>query len=182
MSIESPDDLNGMRAAGRITAETLDALERHVKVGVTTAELDAVAASVFRRHGARSAPAMVYGFPGTVLISINDEIVHGVPGPRRIVSGDLVKLDVTVEKDGYMADAAITVPVGRVSEDRAAYGAAVRELVAVHLAAAAAAHFDLRHQIPCLPDSADSHRQPVAIIELRGPRGSWHAPPDRRDP
>ena len=116
MSIESPDDLNGMRAAGRITAETLDALERHVKVGVTTAELDAVAASVFRRHGARSAPAMVYGFPGTVLISINDEIVHGVPGPRRIVSGDLVKLDVTVEKDGFIADAARTVIAGRGSD------------------------------------------------------------------
>jgi methionyl aminopeptidase len=116
MSIESPDDLNGMREAGRITAETLDALERHVKVGVTTAELDAVAAAVFAKHGARSAPAVVYGFPGTVLVSINDEIVHGVPGPRRIARGDLVKLDVTVEKNGFIADAARTVIAGRGSD------------------------------------------------------------------
>ena len=116
VSIESPQDWNGMREVGRITAETLDALERQVKVGVTTAELDGVAAAVFAKHGARSAPALVYGFPGTVLISINDEIVHGVPGPRRIARGDLVKLDVTVEKNGFIADAARTVVAGRGSD------------------------------------------------------------------
>ena len=100
-----------MREAGRITRLTLDALETHVREGVTTAQLDAVAAAVFARHGARSAPALVYGFPGTVLISINDEVVHGVPGPRRLERGDLVKLDVTVEKNGYVADAARSVVV-----------------------------------------------------------------------
>ncbi len=100
-----------MREAGRITRLTLDALETHVREGVTTAELDAVAAAVFAEHGARSAPALVYGFPGTVLISINDEVVHGVPGPRRLERGDLVKLDVTVEKNGYVADAARSVVV-----------------------------------------------------------------------
>ena len=112
MSIESATDLRGMRTVGRITRQTLDALERHVRVGVSTADLDAVAEAVFDNHGARSAPALVYGFPGTVLISINDEVVHGVPGPRRLKRGDLVKLDVTVEKDGYVADAARSVVVG----------------------------------------------------------------------
>lgn len=111
MSIESPADLEGMRAASRVTRETLDALAAHVRVGVTTAELDAVAAGIFRKHGARSAPAMVYGFPGHVLISINDEIVHGIPGPRALRRGDLVKLDVTVEKDGFIADAARSIVV-----------------------------------------------------------------------
>jgi methionyl aminopeptidase len=72
-----------------------------VRAGVTTADLDAVAAAVLARHGARSAPALVYGLPGTVLISGNDEVVHGVPGPLRLRRGDLVKLDVTVEKDGF---------------------------------------------------------------------------------
>ncbi len=112
MSIESAADWVGLREAGRVTRLTLDALERHVRIGVTTAELDAVAAAVLAEHRARSAPALVYGFPGTVLISINDEIVHGIPGPRRLQRGDLVKLDVTVEKDGYVADAARTVIVG----------------------------------------------------------------------
>jgi methionyl aminopeptidase len=106
MSIDSARDWEGLREAGRVTRLTLDALERHARVGVSTAELDQVAADVFKEHGARSAPAIVYGFPRTVLISINDEIVHGVPGRRRLRRGDLVKIDVTVEKDGYVADAA----------------------------------------------------------------------------
>jgi methionyl aminopeptidase len=116
MSIESPADLAGLRQAGRVTRQTLDALERRVRAGVSTGELDAVAAAVFARHGARSAPALVYGFPANVLISVNDEIVHGVPGARRLRRGDLVKLDVTVEKDGYVADAARSVIVGSGSE------------------------------------------------------------------
>ena len=133
MSIESPADWAGLREAGRIVGLTLDALERQVRPGVTTGELDAVARNVFAGHGARSAPALVYGFPGTVLISLNDEVVHGIPGPRRIRRGDLVKLDVTVEKDGYIADAARTVvvePASRVARRlavcaKAAYHAAL---------------------------------------------------------
>ena len=62
--------------------------------------------AVLERHGARSAPALVYRFPGAICISVNDEAVHGVPGPRRLAAGDVVTLDVTAELDGYMADAA----------------------------------------------------------------------------
>jgi methionyl aminopeptidase len=113
MSIQSAADWVGLKEAGRVTRLTLDALERHVRIGVSTAELDRVAAEVLARHHARSAPALIYGFPGTVLISINDEIVHGVPGARQLRGGDLVKLDVTVEKNGYIADAARTVVVGQ---------------------------------------------------------------------
>src|SRR5262245_3926846 len=71
MSIETAADLEALREVGRVTRETLDALEQHVRDGITTAELDAVAAAVFAKNGARSAPALVYGFPGTVLISVN---------------------------------------------------------------------------------------------------------------
>jgi methionyl aminopeptidase len=112
MSIESYADLVGMRAIGRIVALTLDALERATRDGVTTGALDAEARRIAMAHGATSAPAEVYGFPGCVLISVNDEVVHGVPGPRRLRRGDLVKLDVTLQKDGYVADAARTVIVG----------------------------------------------------------------------
>jgi len=116
MSIESNADWEGLREAGRVTRLALDALEQHVRAGVTTGELDDVAAAVVAEHRARSAPALVYGFPRTVLISVNDEIVHGVPGPRRLAEGDLVKLDVTLEKNGYVADAARTVIVDRGSD------------------------------------------------------------------
>jgi methionyl aminopeptidase len=112
MSIESARDWAGLREVGHIAHLTLEALERGVRPGVTTADLDHGAAEVFSHHAAHSAPARVYGFPGTVLISVNDEVVHGIPGSRRIEHGDVVKLDVTVEKGGYVADAARTVVVG----------------------------------------------------------------------
>ena len=138
MSIESPADWRGLREVGHITRLTLDALEAHVRPGVTTAELDDVAAGVFAVHGARSAPAMVYGFPGTVLISVNDEIVHGVPGARRIGRGDLVKLDVTVEKNGYVADAARSVVVEGAPETARRLAACASAALAAALAVARA--------------------------------------------
>jgi len=88
-------------------------MRRAVRPGVTTAELDAVGGEVFRRAGARSGPQLDYGFPGVNCISVNDEAVHGIPGPRRLRDGDLVKLDVTAELDGFYADACDSVTVGR---------------------------------------------------------------------
>src|SRR6267154_6479735 len=93
----------------------MDAMKAEVRAGVTTRYLDEIGARVMQENGARSAPSMVYQFPGASCISLNDEAVHGVPGERKLEAGDIVKLDVTLEKDGYMADAAITVPVGLVS-------------------------------------------------------------------
>jgi methionyl aminopeptidase len=118
MSINGPEELAGMRAAGAVVREMLAAMKSAVCPGITTAELDEVGAGVMRRHGAQSAPKLVYKFPGVNCISVNDEAVHGIPGERALVAGDLVKLDVTVEKDGFMADAAVTVPVGEVTEER----------------------------------------------------------------
>jgi methionyl aminopeptidase len=115
MSITSQAEWDGFREVGRIVRLTLDAMEQQVLPGITTVALDEVASAVFRAHGARSAPALVYGFPATVLISVNDEVVHGIPGARVLHEGDVVKLDVTAEKDGYMADAARTVLVGQAS-------------------------------------------------------------------
>lgn len=115
MSIESERDLAGLRAAGKVVAEALAAMRAAVRPGVTTRELDDVGAGVFAWYGARSAPQLAYDFPGVNCISVNDEAVHGVPSNRALVEGDLVKLDVTAELDGYMADAAITVPVGAVT-------------------------------------------------------------------
>jgi methionyl aminopeptidase len=118
MSIKTAEELAGMRVAGLVVRRTLDAMKRAVRPGVTTAEVDEVGAKVIREHGARPAPALVYGFPGVNLISVNNEVVHGIPGARKIREGDLVKLDVTMEKDGFMADAAITLGVGKISEEK----------------------------------------------------------------
>ena len=118
MSIDHPDELAGMRAAGRVVRLMLEAMRKAVRPGITTAGLDDVGAAVMRENAAQSAPALVYQFPGVNCISVNEEAVHGIPSQRTLQNGDLVKLDVTVEKDGFMADAAITVPVGTVSEEK----------------------------------------------------------------
>jgi methionyl aminopeptidase len=114
VSIDHPDELAALRAVGRVVAETIRELARRVRPGVTTLELDEVAERVFAAHGARSGPRLDYDFPGTVCLSVDDEAVHGIPGPRRLRAGQLVKLDVTAELDGFYADACRTVPVGKV--------------------------------------------------------------------
>jgi methionyl aminopeptidase len=114
VSIDHPDELAALRAVGRVVAETIRELSRRVRPGVTTRELDEVAARVFAAHGARSGPQLDYDFPGTVCLSVDDEAVHGIPGPRRLREGQLVKIDVTAELAGYYADACRTVPVGKV--------------------------------------------------------------------
>jgi methionyl aminopeptidase len=111
MSIESQADLVGMRRIGRIVALILQEMCASVRRGMTTLELDGVGATAMKRLGARSAPQLTYGFPGYTCISVNDEIVHGVPGNRHLQPGDVVKIDVTAEHDGYIADAARTVIV-----------------------------------------------------------------------
>jgi methionyl aminopeptidase len=111
MSIESVEDLIGLRRAGAVTRKTIEAMKAAVRPGISTKELDDVGAAVMHESGARSAPKLVYGFPGENCISVNEEIVHGVPGGRTLRPGDLVKLDVTVELDGYMADACETFAV-----------------------------------------------------------------------
>jgi methionyl aminopeptidase len=112
MSVNTPDELRALQAVGRVVAETIRAMRRAVRPGVTTAELDAIAGREFARAGARSGPQLDYDFPGVTCISVNDEAVHGIPGRRRLRRGDLVKLDVTAELDGFYADACRTVIVG----------------------------------------------------------------------
>ncbi|MGA3024331.1 MAG: type I methionyl aminopeptidase [Bryobacteraceae bacterium] len=115
MSIKSQTELNKLRIIGQIVKATLDEMSAAVRPGITTAELDRVGAAVLERHGAESSPPKVYGFPGATCISVNEEAIHGIPGNRVLREGDLVKLDVTAEKDGFVADAAVTVEVGEVS-------------------------------------------------------------------
>jgi methionyl aminopeptidase len=138
VSIDHPDELTALRAAGRVVAETLRELARRVRPGVTTGELDRVAAGVFARHGARSGPQLDYDFPGVICISLDDECVHGIPGPRRLREGQLVKLDVTAELDGFYADACRTVAVGRVKPREQRLAAAAQSALRRGLQAATA--------------------------------------------
>jgi methionyl aminopeptidase len=111
MSINSPEQFEKLKACGRIVAKALRAMAAAVGPGVTTAELAEIGSRVLAENGARSSPPLVYGFPGDVCISVNDEVVHGIPSERVLRPGDLVKLDLTAEKDGYHTDSAMTVQV-----------------------------------------------------------------------
>jgi methionyl aminopeptidase len=115
MSIRTQEQLEKLRAIGRIVRLALDRTAASVRSGIATAELDAIGARVLAEHGAESAPPKIYNFPGALCISVNEEAIHGIPGPREVREGDLVKLDLVAEKDGYFADAAVTVTCGAVS-------------------------------------------------------------------
>jgi methionyl aminopeptidase len=115
MSIRSQAEFEKLRVIGRIVRQALDKTAAAVRPGVTTRELNDIGAGVLAQNGAESAPPKVYGFPGALCISVNEEAIHGIPGERVIEPGDLVKLDLVAEKDGFYADAAVTVRAGEVS-------------------------------------------------------------------
>lgn len=115
--LKSPQEIDIMRAAGRLTALTIAELKRAIRPGVTTAELDALAEDFITRHGGIPAFKGYQGFPGSICASVNDEVVHGIPGLRQVKSGDIISIDIGAIVDGYVGDAAFTAPVGEVSEE-----------------------------------------------------------------
>lgn len=115
MTIETETDIAGLLRIGRIVGQALTHMQEKLRPGMTTKELDAVGETFLKKHGARSAPIITYKFPGVTCISIDEVAAHGIPGRRVIQEGDLAKIDVSAERDGYFADANITIPVGRIS-------------------------------------------------------------------
>lgn len=115
MTVNNERDLEGMKLAGKVVARTLEVLKAAVEPGITPAELDALAGQVFAQYGAFSAPRLEYSAPVNVFISVNDDIVHGLPTNRPLAAGDVVSIDVTPNVGGYVADAAATVAVPPVS-------------------------------------------------------------------
>ena len=100
MTITTEEQLEKLKAIGRICAITRDAMASAMRVGMTTGELDEIGAKLLAEHGAQSAPIVTYDFPGATCISVNEEIAHGIPGARVLREGDLVNIDVSAEKDG----------------------------------------------------------------------------------
>lgn len=104
IELHTASDFEGMRAAGRLAAETLDMITDHVRVGVTTEELDRICHDFITRHGAIPAPLNYRGFPKSICTSINHVVCHGIPGPKKLMDGDIVNIDVTVILDGWYGD------------------------------------------------------------------------------
>jgi methionyl aminopeptidase len=104
MTLNNDEDLERLKEIGRICANTIQIMAAALEPGITTAELDAIGRKVLEDAGARSAPELTYNFPGATCISVNEEVAHGIPGPRVIQAGDLVNIDVSAEKNGLFAD------------------------------------------------------------------------------
>jgi methionyl aminopeptidase len=113
--LKSKNEIERMRIACRIVAEVLQELEQAVQAGITTLELDVLAEHGIRSRGALPAFKGYRGFPNSLCVSVNEQVVHGIPSKRRLKEGDIVGLDLGAIWDGYYGDAAVTVPVGRIS-------------------------------------------------------------------
>jgi len=117
VTLKTTEQIAKMREAGAIVAAMLAATRDAVKPGVTTLELDRIAADVLARAGAVSSFLGYFGYPATICTSVNEQIVHGIPSKRKLKDGDIVGIDAGAIVDGWHADAAITVPVGRISAE-----------------------------------------------------------------
>lgn len=122
--IKSPEEIAIMRQCGKILATILDRLRMEIKPGVKTCQLDAIMAEESQKKGVKPSFKNYQGFPANLCVSVNDEVVHGIPGERVLREGDIVSLDLGVSYNGFHTDAAITVGVGKIS-------AQAKELIAV---------------------------------------------------
>ncbi len=117
ITIKSPREVDSMRKAGEIVGKTIELLKASVEPGMTTRDLDRIAFREITRQGATPTFKGYRGFPATICASVNEEIVHGIPGKRVLKEGDLIKVDVGATMEGFIGDAAVTIPVGEVPEE-----------------------------------------------------------------
>jgi methionyl aminopeptidase len=115
ITFKTSSEIALMREAGRIVVETLEHIRTLIRPGITTAELDQATEEAIRARGATPSFLGFHGFPASLCASVNDELVHGIPGPRILQEGDLIKIDTGARYQGYHGDACITVPVGKIS-------------------------------------------------------------------
>lgn len=158
ITIKSPREIETMARAGRIVWETLALMARTVRPGISTAELDTVAEEFIRSHpGAKPSFKGLYGFPKTLCTSINEEIVHGIPNPKRVLrEGNLVSIDVGVQLEGLHADSATTLPVGEVSPEATRLLAVTQECLTAGIAQARVGNHvgDIGHAVQTIAERA----------------------------
>ena len=154
--LKTPADLKRMRVACRLSAELLAEVAAQVRPGVTTGEIDAFAAARMKALGVKSAFLGYGGFPGTTCISLNEEVVHGIPGPRVINAGDIVSVDLGVVAEGFIGDNATTVRVGAVDAESARLCEVTEAALAAGVAAARAGNRvgDVGHAVQAVAEAA----------------------------
>jgi len=117
IALRKPREIEKLKAAGKVVGETLAYLKREIKPGMTLKEVDAMGEAYLRGLGAEPAFKGLYGFPSAVCTSLNEVIIHGIPDDRVLVEGDILGIDIGSKLDGYYGDAAITIPIGEISDE-----------------------------------------------------------------
>jgi methionyl aminopeptidase len=178
ITLHPPADFAPMRAAGRLAAETLDMITRHVRPGVTTAELDRICHDFIVGHGAQPAPLNYRGYPKSICTSINHVVCHGIPGERRLLDGDVLNIDITVILDGWHGDTSRMYVAGTPSTKarmlmQVTYDAMIRGVEAVRPGATLG---DIGHAIQAFVES--NRFSVVRDFCGHGIGRTFHAPPN----
>ncbi len=190
MTVETEEELAGLKRIGKIVANCLQHIARAMQAGMTTRELDEIGARYLEAHGARSAPQLTYGFPGATCISVNEQVAHGIPGDRVVKVGDLVNIDVSAELDGFFGDTGGSFAVGEVAPRKLAVCNATRSALdaAMKVAKAEALISDIGRAVERTAKKAKlqvirdlcSHGVGRALHEEPGLIPSYFDPRDRR--
>ena len=184
--IKTADQLCVMRRAGLIVDEVLTTIGREAKAGMTTKDLDAIAAEIIASRGAHS-PYLGYGtqwgmppYPAVTCVSVNEEIVHGIPGKRVLADGDLVSVDIALGVDGWFADAARSFAIGEISAEVAALSEVTRKAMAVGVSTARAGRKlgDVEHAIEASIEAESIEYGIVEEYTGHGIGSAMHQPPD----
>lgn len=159
IQIKTPQQIATMRAAGLVVGRTLELLSAEVRAGMTTGELDAIAREHIQSSGATSNFLGYHGFPGVICTSVNDEVVHGIPGSRVLHDGDIISIDCGAIVDGWHGDAAVTVAIGEVPDEVAALISVTEDAMWRGIAAASLGGrvSDISHAIETSIDSAGDY-------------------------
>lgn len=177
--LKTPEQLDLMRRAGLVVGLTLELLAERVAPGMTTADLDRIAEEHIRGHGATPSFLGYHGFPGTLCVSVNDEVVHGIPGDRVLLDGDVVSIDCGAIVEGYHGDAAVTVALGDVPDPVAALLRVTEEALWAGIAA-----YRIGGRVGDISHAVESHvrsRGDYGIVEDFTGHGigtALHQPPD----
>jgi methionyl aminopeptidase len=147
--LKSPEDLVLLKRSGEILARVMQKLEAAVRPGMTTLDIDLLSADLIRKEKAQAAFKDYKGFPATACVSVNEEIVHGIPGSRVLVEGDIVSIDLGVNYEGFFSDMAVTLPVGKVVDERLKLIAVTRQSLELGIKQAQAGNYlsDISHSI-----------------------------------
>jgi len=155
ITVKSKQELAYMREAGRIVALTFAQIGKVIKPGVTTGELNRLAEDFILARGGRPAFKGLYGFPASICTSVNEEVVHGIPGLRKLDNGDIISIDIGVEINGYYGDGAVTFAVGEIGEEAARLLRVTEEALYAGIAKARAGYrlSDISHAIQAYVES-----------------------------